>query len=298
MPGENITILESRPVFGGDLDGADFTGKGWVITGGREMDDHFECMWDLFKDIPSHDDPNVSILDAYKRLNEEDSNYFLCRVIHNCGQDAGFDITFKVSNRGQREISKLMFTKNEDLYSRSIDEFFDDEVFSFNFWYYFKTMFAFKNEHSALEVKLYMQRFIHHLEGFSDLSALRFCKYNNYDSIAVPMVNYLKKAGVKSLLETAAENVVFDIRSGEKTAARVDYTQEGELKSQKIDRNTLAFFTAGSNTDGTTIGDHHTAPEFNTGITSLWPVWQKIAAQDPSFGRPDELLSDPELTQW
>lgn len=74
-------------------------------------------MWDLFKDIPSHDDPNVSILDAYKRLNEEDPNYSLCRVIHNCGQDAGFDFTFKVSDRGQREISKLMFTKNEGLYT-------------------------------------------------------------------------------------------------------------------------------------------------------------------------------------
>ncbi len=173
MPGKNITVYEARSVSGGSCDGMFIPGKGYVISGGREMDDHFECMWDLFKDIPSCDDKNVSILDAYKRLNEADPNFSNCRVSYNRGQNAAPDKKFNMSDKAQMEVLKVMLMKDEDLYGKSIDQFFTDETFNSNFWYYFKTMFAFKNEHSALEVKLYLQRFIHHLEGFTDLSSLR-----------------------------------------------------------------------------------------------------------------------------
>ena len=43
-----------------------------------------------------------------------------------------------------------------------------------NFWLYWQTMFAFEKWHSALEMKLYIQRFIHHIGGLPDFSALKF----------------------------------------------------------------------------------------------------------------------------
>ena len=43
------------------------------------------------------------------------------------------------------------------------------EVFSSNFWLYWRTMFAFENWHSALEMKLYLKRYIHHVGGLPDL---------------------------------------------------------------------------------------------------------------------------------
>ncbi len=54
---------------------------------------------------------------------------------------------------------------------RSITDVFDDEVLNSNFWLYWRTMFAFENWHSALEMKLYIQRFIHHIGGLPDFSA-------------------------------------------------------------------------------------------------------------------------------
>ncbi len=32
-----------------------------IVRGGRNMDNHFECMWDLFRSIPSIEDENHSI---------------------------------------------------------------------------------------------------------------------------------------------------------------------------------------------------------------------------------------------
>ena len=36
------------------------------------MDNHFECMWDMFRDVPSIETPGVSVLDEYYWLNKRD----------------------------------------------------------------------------------------------------------------------------------------------------------------------------------------------------------------------------------
>ena len=61
MAGERIHILEKDPIPGGACDGYQYTDIGYVMRGGREMDNHFECMWDLFRSIPSIETEGVSI---------------------------------------------------------------------------------------------------------------------------------------------------------------------------------------------------------------------------------------------
>lgn len=298
MPGENITVMELRSVSGGSCDGMKLPGLGYVISGGREMDDHFECYWDLYRSIPSIDDPNVSVLDAYYQLNKVDPNYSNCRVTEKQGQNAHTDRLFALNTKQQLQVTKLIFTADDLLYGKSIADVWTPDMFDTNMWTYFRTMFAFKDEHSALEVKKYFQRFIHHVGGLPDLSALRFCKYNNYDSLIRPMENYLKDHGVKFMYHTEVTNVIFEKANGKKTAKIVEYKEEGVEKTLEIDENTLCFFTNGSNTSSISLGDHHTAPVLRTDVQGSWKTWQKIAAQDPSFGRPNEFLKDVELTQW
>ncbi len=70
MAGERIHILEKDPIPGGACDGYQYTDIGYVMRGGREMDNHFECMWDLFRSIPSIETEGVSVLDEYYWLNK------------------------------------------------------------------------------------------------------------------------------------------------------------------------------------------------------------------------------------
>lgn len=54
VSGRNITIFEGLPVLGGSLDGAGDSDNGYSLRGGRMLTtDNYECMWDLFKSIPS-----------------------------------------------------------------------------------------------------------------------------------------------------------------------------------------------------------------------------------------------------
>ena len=47
MPGSHIHILEAMDVAGGACDGIYDPGRGYIMRGGREMENHFECLWDL-----------------------------------------------------------------------------------------------------------------------------------------------------------------------------------------------------------------------------------------------------------
>lgn len=300
MKGEHIHIFEKDPIPGGACDGFEYPGVGYVMRGGREMDNHFEVMWDLFRSIPSIETEGVSVLDEYYWLNKEDPNYSLCRATVNCGEDAHTDKKFAVSDKAQMEIMKLFFTPDEDLYDKRIDEFFDDEVFDSNFWLYWRTMFAFENWHSALEMKRYIKRYIHHIGGLPDFTALRFTKYNQYESMILPMVKYLEKAGVAFHYNTRVVNVEFHVEPDRKQATRIEIVTEGETRYVDLTEDDLVFITNGGCVENSAMGSQNTpapyAPEIKPG--GGWDMWRRIAAQSPDFGNPDKFCYDSELCNW
>ena len=300
MKGKNVHILEKDSIPGGACDGYLYDGLGYVMRGGREMDNHFECMWDLFHSIPSIETEGVSVLDEYYWLNKEDPNYSLMRATMNCGEDAHTDRKFEISDKGAMEIMHLFFTPDEELYDKKITDYFSDEVLNSNFWLYWRTMFAFENWHSALEMKLYIKRFIHHIGGLPDFTALRFTKYNQYESMILPMIEYLKKFDVQFHYGTKVENVKFEISDYKKVAKSIIITKDGEESSIDLTENDLVFITNGGCVENSSMGSQNTPAEMNTEIKpgGGWDLWRKIAEQDESFGNPDKFCHDPELTNW
>ena len=300
MKGERIHIFEKDPIPGGACDGFEYPGVGYVMRGGREMDNHFEVMWDLFRSIPSIETEGVSVLDEYYWLNKEDPNYSLCRATVNRGQDAHTDKKFAVSDKAQMEIMRLFFTPDEELYDKRIDEYFDDEVFDSNFWLYWRTMFAFENWHSALEMKRYIKRYIHHIGGLPDFTALRFTKYNQYESMILPMVKYLENAGVVFHYNTKVVNVEFDVTSNRKQATRIELEAEGETRFVDLTEDDLVFITNGGCVENSAMGSQNTPAPYNPEIKpgGGWDMWRRIAAQSPDFGNPDKFCYDSELCNW
>ena len=300
MAGDHIHILEKCAVPGGALDGSQLQNVGYVMRGGREMDNHFECMWDLYRSIPSIETEGVSVLDEYYWLNKKDPNFSLCRATVRCGQDAKTENKFNLSDKGAMEILKLFMTTDEKLANVKMTNVFDEEVYNSNFWMYWRTMFAFKDDHSALEMKRYMQRFIHHIGGLPDFRALRFTKYNQYESMVLPLVKYLEQHGVQIQYNTTVTNVLFDIQGDRKLAKSLEYVCGGKTETVALTENDLVFYTNGSNVENATYGSQTTAAgmdgEIHEGGT--FALWRKIAAQDAAFGRPDKFCMDPEDSGW
>ncbi|MCA1458922.1 oleate hydratase [Bradyrhizobium sp. BRP22] len=298
MRGERITILERLSLPGGALDGSQDPERGFVIRGGREMEDHFECLWDLFRSIPSLELEGASVLDEFYWLNKDDPNYSLQRATVNRGQNAHTDGLFTLSDQAQSELIAIFLATREEMENKRIDDVFGKDFFNSNFWLYWRTMFAFEEWHSALEMKLYLHRFIHHIGGLPDLSALKFTKYNQYESLVLPLCKWLEQQGVTFRYGVEVTDVDFDIHPGRKQATGIHWLKDGVADGVSLGADDLVFMTVGSLTENSDNGDHHTPARLDEGPAPAWELWRRIAAKDTAFGRPDVFGGNISATKW
>lgn len=299
MDPTNIRFLEKDDLAGGALDGKLMSDMNYVARGGRETGHHFEVLWDLFSVIPSREDPSMSILDYLYYTNLDDPNYSNCRITKNRGQrhDNG---KFNLSKEGIKEILRLLLTPDEKLQGVSVEEVFSDQVLESDFWTFYRTMFAFENWHSVLELKLYINRFIHHVAGLPDLSALQFTRYDQYESIVVPMVDWLRKQGVQFDYHYEVTDMSFDISPEKKVATKIIARdpETGEDKSIDLTENDLVFVTTGSLVEASSYGNNDHAPDLAIDEEKSFALWKNLAKKSPDFGRPEVFVSDIEKSNW
>ncbi len=303
MPGNHIHLLEKLELAGGSCDGYKDVHKGFYMRGGREMDNHFEIMWDVFRDVPSIETPNVSVLDEYYWLNKHDPNYSLCRATVNKGEDAHTDKLFKLDKDSAMALSQLFITPEANLEDKKISDVLPESFWETNFWLYWQTMFAFQKWSSALEMKRYLCRYVHHIDGLPDFSALRFTKYNQYESMILPLIEYLKKHDVDVQFGMDVKNVVIEDVDGKKTAKELIYVKDNKEQSIPLTANDLVFITNGCCTDTSSYGDQTHAPDLShivNGQGESWDLWKNIAkqAKHDEYGHPDVFCSDTEATNW
>ncbi|WP_283112768.1 oleate hydratase [Lactobacillus gallinarum] len=297
MKGENIHILEELPVAGGSLDGAKRPNAGFVVRGGREMENHFECLWDMYRSIPSLEIPGASYLDEYYWLDKEDPNSSNCRLIYNRGDRLPSDGQYGLG-KCTNEIVKLIMTPEKELEGETIEEFFSDDFFKTNFWSYWSTMFAFEKWHSVAEMRRYAMRFIHHIDGLPDFTALKFNKYNQYESMIKPLLAYLKDHGVKFEYDCHVQNVEVDHDGKQKIAKKIIMTQNGKETEVPLTPNDIVFITNGSITESSTYGDQNTPAPITHAKGSSWKLWENLAKQDPDFGHPDVFCENLPERSW
>ena len=297
MKGENIHILEELPVAGGSLDGAKRPNAGFVVRGGREMENHFECLWDMYRSIPSLEIPGASYLDEYYWLDKEDPNSSNCRLIYNRGDRLPSDGQYGLG-KCANEIVKLIMTPEKELQGETIEEFFSDDFFKTNFWTYWATMIAFEKWHSAAEMRRYAMRFIHHIDGLPDFTALKFNKYNQYESMVKPLLAYLKDHGVQFEYDCHVDNVVVDHEGKQKVAKKIVMTKNGEQSDIDLTPDDIVFVTNGSITESSTYGDQNTPAPITHDKGSSWKLWENLAKQDPDFGHPDVFCENLPERSW
>lgn len=301
MKGEHIHLLEKLELAGGSCDGRKDITKGFFMRGGREMDNHFECMWDMYRDVPSIETEGISVLDEYYWLNKEDPNYSLCRATVKRGQDAHTDKQFKLDKQSAQDLMKLYMTPEKELEDKKISEIFHDSFWETNFWLYWQTMFAFQRWSSALEMKRYLQRYVHHIDGLPDFSALRFTKYNQFESMILPLVKYLESHGVKIEYGIDVKNVIIDEKEGKKVARQIVYIKDNQEQTIDLVEDDLVFITNGCCTDTSCYGDQTHAPDLSkikNGFGESWDMWRNIAAQGSDYGHPEVFCSDVDKTNW
>jgi oleate hydratase len=294
VPGGNIHVLEKDALVGGALDGAGDPEAGFVVRGGRMHELHYACYWELLSFIPSRDDPTVSVRDESFDFNSRFVSNAQARLLRGGKR---LDVSsYGLNLKQQASLLKLTVESEASLSNKRIQDWFDEDFFATNFWLIWTTMFAFQRWSSLAEMRRYMRRFIHLVDGLNRLGGVLRTKYNQYDSVALPMRDYLADKGVHFELGQEVVDIDFDLRADAKTATRLSLKDGSEIA---LGQGDYVFITNGSITESTDNGAwERTAELKGVAESGSWQLWKKLAAKDPAFGNPDPFCDNVDLQKW
>jgi oleate hydratase len=294
VPGENIHILEKDLIPGGATDGAGDKNNGFVVRGGRMHEMHFECYWELLSHIPSLEDPNVSVRDESYNFNQRFVSNAQARLLKD-GKKLDFS-SYGLSFKQKKDIFILNLVSESSLGNKRIEDWFNQDFFNTKFWYIWTTMFAFQKWSSLAEMRRYMKRFIHLIDGLPRLGGVMRTKYNQYDSVVRPIRKYLEAKGVKFDMGKEVVDIDFNLSADKKTASVIYLNDKTEIM---LGKNDYVFITNGSITESTDNGTWDTPAKLK-GLeeSGSWKLWKKIAKKDKAFGNPNPFCDNIDLQKW
>jgi oleate hydratase len=297
LTGENIHIFEQGSVTGGALDGSGSPQDGYLIRGGRMIEAHFGCTWDLLSGIPSLDDPHRSVKDECDEFNRRLVSGSHCRLLRD-GEKVDVS-SYGLSNQDSFDMLKLMFRSEESLGDARIVDCFAPAFLTTTFWLLWQTTFAFQTWSSAAEMRRYFIRFIHLLPGFNQLKGILRTVYNQYDSVILPIERWLKDRGVNILLHTYVTGIEFDLNAERKTATALRYATDGKEQRIELAAGDYVFITNGSMVESSSTGSMTSAPVLGSKAgAGSWALWERIAEKSPDFGRPSTFCDHVDLSKW
>ncbi len=299
MPGDNITVYDSLPVFGGSMDACGNPETGYISRGERELEPYMECLWDLFGSIPSIYEEGRTVLDETRECNknfEIDSKHRLW--------EKGFvphdETTFGVSKEVQEQFIQMMMTDEKELEDVTIAQWFSPDFFESQLWYYWCAMLAFQPYHSLIEMRRYATRFMHQLHLIRSLRGILRTKYDQYNSLILPLQKYLTDAGVHFVAGTTVTDMDFSPNGAKKAVSGLMLQKDGKTKYVEVAPEDLVFFTNGSMTQNSTRGSMTQAPVMNrdTENRGCFTLWEKIAKKSDDFGHPEKFVFDPDKSNF
>lgn len=299
MSGKRIHIIEALPVLGGSNDGAGNNRAGFVCRGGRMLNEEtYENFWELFESIPSLEMPGRSVTEEILTFDHLHPTHAQARLINKDGKILDVH-SMGFNTKDRLLLGKLMLMPENKLDDRTIEEWFEQSkhFFTTNFWYMWQTTFAFQKWSSLLEFKRYMERMIFEFSRIETLEGVTRTRYNQYESVIVPLKTFLEKKEVDFSINAVVEDIDF-AEDDKITATKIHIRRDGIKETISLKGKDLCIMTNGCMTDNATLGGLHTAPKINFSEPISGKLWERVANKKPGLGNPEPFFAYPEETNW
>ena len=297
--GAQITVMDAGPVMGGSLDGAGDAQRGYSLRGGRMLTfDNYECTWDLFKTIPSLSQPGRSVWEETLAFNEQHVSHAQARLVDS--RRAKVPVaSMGFSMQDRLELLKLSRADEATLGHSCITDHLSPAFFETPFWFMWATTFAFQPWHSAVEFRRYLHRFMLEFSRIDTLAGVRRTVYNQYDAMVLPLQRWLEGQGVQLLPNCTVTDLDHKLEDGLFTVIGLHCTVSGVSETRILEGGDLVFVQNGSMTDASSLGSMTMAPPaLSKAHNGSWTLWEKLASQQPAFGRPEVFNSNIAQSNW
>ncbi|MEK1346154.1 oleate hydratase [Limosilactobacillus fermentum] len=281
--------------------------KGFVARGGRMLNYRtYVDLMDLLSRVPSATEAGMTAAEDTRDFDAHHRTFDKARLMEGSkgiinGGKLGFN------NKDRMLLTELLLmpdSKEEKLDNVTIADYFRDDphMFATNFWYMWETTFAFRTQSSAQELRRYMHQMIYEFTQIEHLVGVNRTRYNQFESIMLPLINYLKDQGVNLVLNRRVTDFEFkDTPMQDEitvTGLKMTNTETNEEEHVDVDDQTAVIFTNGSITDSATLGDFNTPAAENMDYGAAASLWKKATERFYNLGNPDKFFNDRNASEW
>lgn len=281
--------------------------KGYIARGGRMLNYRtYVDLMDLLSRIPSVTEPGMTAAEDTRDFDAKHRTFDKARLMEGGkgiidGGKLGFN------NKDHLLLTKLIAmpdSEEEKLDNVTIEEYFKDDphFFETNFWFMWETTFAFRTRSSAQELRRYMHQMIYEFTQIEHLVGVNRTRYNQYESIMLPLINYLKDQGCQIILNRRVVDWEFKETPMQDeitvTGLKMINTLTNEEEHVVVDGDTGVLFTNGSITDSATLGDYDTPAVENMDYGAASSLWKKASERFYNLGNPDKFFADRDASEW
>ncbi|MCY7036288.1 oleate hydratase [Streptococcus salivarius] len=281
--------------------------KGYIARGGRMLNYRtYVDLMDLLDRVPSMTEPGLTAAEDTRQFDAAHPTYDKARLL--AGEQGIVDGgKLGLNNKSRKLLTQLIMmpdSQEEKLDNITIADYFKDntEFFESNFWFMWETTFAFRTRSSAQELRRYMHQMIYEFTQIEHLVGVNRTRYNQYESIMKPLINYLEKEGCHIVLNRRVVDWKFkDSKMQDEitvTGLHMVNTKADENEFVPVDNDTAVIFTNGSITDSATLGDFNTPAAENMDYGAASSLWKKASDHFYNLGNPDKFFADRDASEW
>ncbi len=284
VPGADITIYEADEVLGGGFFLGGSAQSGYNLPG-SVFDKEFRCTFDLLSDIPSARNPSISVTKDFFAFNDSEPYQDKAHIFDRDGHIV-HGPRFGLSLGDGLCLARVVLTPEKMLYGRRINEFFSQAFFSTEFWFLWSTIMGSLPQHSVIEFRRYMDRFLYLFGDLSDMTGVMRTPLNQHQNFIEPLVKWLTPHKVNFLTGAFVQDIGFAPSPGRIIVNRLDYVRIGATTSVAVAPDDIVLVTTGSQSADMSTGSMSEAPRPQPTGRS-WALWQRLARDRTDFGRPD-----------
>mgnify|MGYP001461019183 FL=1 len=281
--------------------------KGFIARGGRMLNYRtYVDLMDLLDRIPSVTEPGMTAAEDTRDFDSKHRTYDKARLLQG-GKGIVDGHKLGLNNLDRILLSRLVMmpdNQEEKLDNVTIAEYFEDSphIFQTNFWYMWETTFAFRTQSSAQELRRYMHQMIYEFTQIEHLVGVNRTRYNQYESIMLPLIKYLEGQGCNFVMNRRVTDFEFkDTPMQDEitvTGLEMENIEQGTVEHVAVDDETVVFFTNGSITDSATLGDFNTPAPENMDYGAASSLWKKACERFYNLGNPDKFFNDRDASEW
>jgi oleate hydratase len=298
MSGSDVTIYEADETLGGGFFLAG-TAQGGYNLPGAIFDREFRCAFDLLGKIPTQAYANINVTEQFLTFNKEhpfvDQTHIVDRNLR-CIHDQRYGLNLTDGLR----LAKLSLTPEASLDGKVIKDWFSPRFFETEFWLLWSTLMGSLPQHSLIEFRRYMNRFVYLFPDLSTMANVLRSQFNQHEAFVEPLAAWLERQQVTFLKGAFVSDIEFTESPGGMTVNRLEYERGGASMSVDIAADDIVLVTTGSQAADLSAGTMDDAPGPPPNPGRSWALWKTLAGKHKGFGNPDTFFGDDRIadSRW